>query len=695
MISRLSVLRGCWLLCVMWIMGTCQVWAQQAVPVIQWSKLYGGSEFDGLNTLQRTTDGGYILGGTSFSGVSGDKSEPSRGREDYWVIKVDAVGNKQWERTFGGDNWDWLLSVQQTRDGGYILGGYSESRVSGDRTAPVHIGVVGLPSSDYWLVKLDAQGNKEWDQSLGGNDGELFAAVQQTQDGGYIVGGKSYSGATGDRTQPSRGSSDYWVVKLDAQGRKQWDKAYGGNWEDALESLQQTQDGGYILGGSTMVGVSGDQTQPGRGSNDYWLVKLDAQGNKQWDRVYGGSANDIMRSVQQTQDGGYILGGYSDSNISGDKTQNHYGNNSGYNYDFWVVKTTATGDLQWEKTYGALAIEQPNVVRQTTDGGYVIGGVSTSDVSGDKTQPHKGKNDGYEFDFWLLKLTANGAKQWDLTFGGGGDDHLRSLLQTPDGGFILGGYSPSTTSPDKPQGGKGGADFWVLKIGAAPAPPVTIRGDSLLCPGRVLTLTAEAGATPLAYRWSIGAITPAITVSQAGVYTVEVTYSGGVTSTAQHTVRTIAAVPLPTSGLGSDTTLCDGTALVLRLPEPPAGVTYRWSDGSTGASLVVQRAGTYEVQIRSACEVRTVSRRVVYAPCLEIPNIITPNGDNANETFRIAGLGTASWHLALFNRWGSKVYETTKYQNEWGSGAPPGMYYYMLRQADGTAQYTGWLQVVR
>lgn len=667
-------------------------------PVIQWSKLYGGSEFEGLNSLQRTTDGGYILGGTSFSGSSGDKSEPSRGREDYWVVKVDAAGNKQWERTFGGDNWDWLFSVQQTRDGGYILGGYSESRVSGDRTAPVHIGLVGLPSSDYWLVKIDAQGNKQWDQSLGGNDTELFTALQQTQDGGYIVGGKSYSGASGDRTQVSRGGADYWVVKLDDQGTKQWDRAYGGDWEDALESLQQTADGEYILGGTSSSGVSGDRTQPSHGSGDFWLVKIDGQGAKQWDRAYGGSANDVMRSVQQTQDGGYILAGSSDSNISGDKTQNHYGNNSGYNYDFWLVKTTATGALQWEKTYGALAIEQANVVRQTTDGGYVIGGVSTSDVSGDKTQPQRGKNDGYEFDFWLLKLGSNGSKHWDMTFGGNGDDHLKSLQQTADGGYVLGGYSPSSTSPDKPQVGKGGADFWVLKLGAAlspPAPPVVIKGDSILCLGRSITLSAQAVATPVAYRWSTGAITSSISVSQAGTYSVEVTYSGGITSTSQHNVRAVSVLPLPSFTLGADTTLCFGTSLVLRLPEPTAGITYRWTDGSAAATLLVQRAGTYTVEIRSACEVRTVARTVAYTSCLEIPNIITPNGDRANERFQIRGLGANHWRLSVFNRWGTKVYETSHYQNDWGDTAAPGIYYYILRQTDGPAAHTGWLQVIR
>lgn len=668
------------------------------VPVVQWNRVIGGDEYDGLTSLQRTTDGGYLLGGSSRSGISGSKSEACRGREDFWVVKINAAGVKQWDRTFGGDNWDWLMSLQQTADGGYILGGYSESRVSGDRTAPGHIGVIGLPSSDFWVVKLDAQGNKQWDQAYGGTDSDLFYSLQQTRDGGYILGGKSYSGQSGDRTEPSRGGADYWVVKIDAQGHKQWDHAYGGSSEEGLQSLQQTQDGGYILGGHSLSGVSGDRTRPNQGSQDFWVVKIDAQGHKQWDRAYGGNANDILRSLQQTHDGGYVLAGYSDSNISGDKTQNHYGNNSGYNYDFWIVKTDAAGTLQWEKTYGGLAIEDANVVRQTSDGGYVVGGVSTSGASGDKTQPHKGNANGYEFDYWLLKLTATGAKQWDLTFGGVGDDHLKSVEQTSDGGYLLGGASGSGVSADKTQPNQGAADFWIIKLGPASPPttsPITISGDSVLCPGRALTLTAQASPAPASYRWSTGATTPSITVNQVGMYSVVATYSGGLTSTAQHPVRSIPSVALPNFSLGPDTTVCAGGSVLLRVPPPAPGLSYRWSDGATATTLLVQQSGTYSLEIRSACDSRTLTRMVRFEPCLNIPNIITPNGDLANEHFFIRGLASEQWQLELYNRWGKRVYQTTHYKNNWGPGAAAGMYYYVLQQAGTTTRYTGWLQVAR
>ena len=666
------------------------------VPAKQWDRTYGGSGYDGLASMYPTTDGGYILGGTTSSSMSGDKSQPSRGRMDYWVVKIDAQGTKQWERGFGGDNDDYLLSVQQTADGGYVLGGYSRSDVSGDKTAPGRPGIAGQVM-DFWVVKIDAQGTKQWDKTYGGNSDDIFAALQQTTDGGYILGGKSYSGLSNDKSQAGRGLGDYWIVKIDAQGTKQWDRTVGTSLDDALQCLQQTADGGYVVGGWAGPGPVGDRSQPGRGSNDYWVVKLDAQGTKQWDKTYGGNNSDLLQSVRQTADGGYILAGHSDSDASGDKAQGHFGNNSGYNYDYWIVKVDGAGALQWERTYGGAAIESANEVRQTADGGYAIGGGSTSGVSFDKTQPNQGDNSGYDFDYWLLKLDATGAKQWDRTYGGNATDNLESLHQTPDGGYLLAGYSASALSSDKTQATLGLADFWLVKLGPVVlpvVPAVAISGDSVLCPGRALTLTAGAMPAPTSYRWSTGATTASITVSQAGTYSVVATFSAGLTSSRQFRVRAGVAAPLPVLVLGADTTLCDGATLVLRALVPAGpGLRYRWSDGSSAPTLLVQQAGTYSLEITSACESRRATRVVASASCLAIPTIITPNGDPQNEHFVVKGLGAAQWSLNIYNRWGRQVYTSVNYRNEWGSGAAPGVYYYILRSATASRAYRGWFEV--
>jgi len=159
-------------------------------------------------------------------------------------------------------------------------------------------------------LNLSAQStpSKQWDKDFGGNGGDQLNFSQQTSDGGYILGGYSFSGISGDKTEASRGSNDFWVVKIDANGAKQWDKRFGGTGSDALNSLQQTSDGGYILGGTSSSGISGDKTEASRGGNDFWVVKIDANGTKQWDKRFGGSGSDNLNSVRQTSEGGYILG---------------------------------------------------------------------------------------------------------------------------------------------------------------------------------------------------------------------------------------------------------------------------------------------------------------------------------------------------------------------------------------------------
>jgi hypothetical protein len=214
------------------------------------------------------------------------------------------------------------------------------------KQAPQHCGISGafffflfMAGFSFFSPKQSYGQNplvKQWDARFGGSDNDYFHSLQQTADGGYILGGFSYSGISGDKTQASQGDADYWIVKTDAGGVKQWDARFGGSNYDFFSSLKQTVDGGYILGGYSGSGNSGDKTQASQGGTDYWIVKTDTGGVKQWDARFGGSDDDGLWSLQQTADGGYILGGYSESGISGDKTQASQGG-----YDYWIVKTDA------------------------------------------------------------------------------------------------------------------------------------------------------------------------------------------------------------------------------------------------------------------------------------------------------------------------------------------------------------------
>ncbi|MEO5893744.1 MAG: T9SS type A sorting domain-containing protein [Ferruginibacter sp.] len=374
--------------------GSSDYWVVKtnASGVKQWDARFGGSSVDQLIALQQTTDGGYLLGGISFSGIGGDKTQASRGQSDYWVVKIDGNGVKEWDATFGGNSFDELHSLQQTADGGYILGGSSISGISGDKTQASQGG------KDFWIVKINSNGVKQWDARFGGSKFEELFSIIQSKDGGYVLGGYSLSDPDGDKTQPSRGQFDYWVVKTDANGVKQWDASFGGTLDDWLTQLRQTTDGGYILGGWSWSGKTGDKSKPTKGDNDFWIVKIDERGRKKWDANLGGSSNDYLNAIEQTTDGGYILGGYSSSPVSGDKTQESRGGT-----DYWMVKTNEKGKKQWDATFGGSDFDFLYSLQQTKDGGYLLGGYSASEISGDKTSANKGPND-----YWIIKTNVEG-----------------------------------------------------------------------------------------------------------------------------------------------------------------------------------------------------------------------------------------------------------------------------------------------
>jgi hypothetical protein len=423
-------------------------------PEIEWENTIGGFENDYLYSIQQTSDGGYILGGYSSFIISGDKTENSQGQNDYWVVKLNAAGKIQWQNSIGGNGDDYLRSIQQTSDGGYILGGYSGSNSSGDKTENTTQGTQTL--SDYWVVKLDTAGKIQWQNTIGGGSTDELYSIQQTSDGGYILGGYSQSNISGDKTENVVGNGDYWVVKLDTAGNIQWQSTIGRNYFDYLYSIRQTSDGGYILGGYSDSFIPKDKTENMIGYYDYWVVKLDNAGKIQWENTIGGRSNDYLRSIRQTSDGGYILGGHSDSPMSGDKTENSQGI-----VDYWVVKLDTYGEIEWQNTIGGKGNDYLYSVEQTSDGGYILGGYSESNISGDKTVRSQGFA---SYNYWVVKLNSDGKIQWQKALGGRGADYLMSIQQTSDGGYILGGYSDSVMSTDKSENGEGLIDYWVVKL---------------------------------------------------------------------------------------------------------------------------------------------------------------------------------------------------------------------------------------
>ncbi|GAA4450152.1 Ig-like domain-containing protein [Nibrella saemangeumensis] len=427
--------------------STQSVKVQAGIPQKVWDKSFGGSAEDKLNIIIPTADGGYLLGGNSYSNISAEKSENSKGNSDYWVIKIGLNGEKQWDRTLGGAGEEGLASIVSTSDGGFLLAGASASDISGDKSENSRGGL------DYWIVKIGSNGTKQWDKTLGGNSTEYLASIIATTDG-FLIAGSSASDASWEKSENSKGSFDCWIVKLGANGAKQWDKTFGGSAEDVVRSIVATTDGGFLFGGRSFSNASGDKSENGRGICDWWIIKIGASGVKLWDKTFGGSEWEESCSITPTTDGGALLVGPSGSNASGDKSENNKGG-----FDCWIVKIGANGVKQWDKTFGSLEWDWLDSSIATLDGGFLLGGWSASNAFGDKSENSRGGTD-----YWILKIDANGAKQWDKTFGGIGDDAINSICVSVDRGFLLGGVSTSSASGDKSSPNYGDKDYWVIKI---------------------------------------------------------------------------------------------------------------------------------------------------------------------------------------------------------------------------------------
>src|SRR6478735_7462659 len=422
-----------------------------AQPVIGLQRTIGGSGDDIFTCMSLTKDSGLIIGGSSNSNKSGNKSENSKGTYDFWILLLNNKGAIPVQKTIGGNSTDELSAVEQITDGGYILGGYSSSNISGDKTQN------SRGSSDYWIVKLDSTLNIQWDKTIGGTYQDQLYSIKQTSDGGYIAGGYSESNISGEKTENARGFYDYWIVKLDANGNIEWDKTIGGDYTDELFDIIQTNDDGYLVGGYSGSPISGEKTQSSRGLDDYWIVKLDNAGNIQWDKTYGGTDYDRLSAMVQSPDGGYLLGGNSASDKSGEKMQNSRGRN-----DYWIVKTDNLGQVEWSNTYGGRSHDDLSSIEPTSDDGYMLVGNSASDIYGEKTENSRGI-----YDYWIIKLSRNGTIQWDKTIGGSQTDLGTKIKEIGRNRYIVAGASYSGIGGDKTENNKGTSttyDYWLVEL---------------------------------------------------------------------------------------------------------------------------------------------------------------------------------------------------------------------------------------
>jgi hypothetical protein len=352
---------------------------------IMWQQVLGGSGDDFATDVKETSDGGFIVAGYSKSNdgnVQGHHG--TTGSADYWIVKLDAAGKIKWSKSYGGTGNDEAYSVDETKDGGFVVAGFSAS-TDGDISA-------NRGGEDYWIIKLDASGVLQWERSLGGSQDDDAFSVRQTSDGGYIVAGSSMS-SDGDVTR-NVNAEDYWIVKLDSIGKIVWQKSYGGSGSDVAYNIEPTSDGGYIAIGYSNS-PNGD-VEGNHGQEDFWIVKLDAKGMLQWDRSLGGDNIDIGYKVLEMPDHTYVVSGAVSSN-NGNVTGNHGGN------DYWIAKLDNTGVLLWENSFGGTGDEFCYGMDTTSDSGFILAGETTS--SDGQVTGHL----AFE-DYWIVKLTPEGIR---------------------------------------------------------------------------------------------------------------------------------------------------------------------------------------------------------------------------------------------------------------------------------------------
>jgi hypothetical protein len=561
---------------------------------IIWQKCLGGTQHDDAYTIQQTSDGGYIVSGVTNSN-DGDVSG-NHGNLDIWVVKLNSSGTITWQKCLGGSADEWISSIQQTSDGGYIVSGNTYSNdgdVSGNH---------GI--NDCWVVKLNSSGAITWQKCLGGSAEDGGGSIQQTSDGGYIVCGSTASN-NGD-VSGNHGGEDFWVIKLNATGSITWQKCLGGTAGEGASSIQQTSDGGYIVSGST--GSNDGDVSGNHGSVDIWVVKLNSSGSITWQKCLGGTGEEYGTEAKQTSDGGYIQSGYTNSN-DGDVSGNH-----GW-WEAWVAKLNSLGSITWQKCLGGTMDEFAYAVQETSDNGFIVAGSSSSN-NGDVSGNHTELWDFY--DWWIVKLASSACPTFNAT----GTVTNATCYGSPNGSININPpnngsppytyvWSNGTTTEDINNIGAGTYSLTIsdgincatafnFNVTSPPQILISFTSVPVACYGAsngTLTASPSGGVPGYSYLWSTGANTITINNLAAGTYALTVTDANSCTKTSSFSLMQPDQLIVT---INSQNVSCFGGSNGIASANPAGGIpgyTYIWSNGATTSSIYSLPAATYFVTV--------------------------------------------------------------------------------------------------
>jgi hypothetical protein len=405
-------------------------------PQIQWQKTFGGSNIDGATFAQETFDGGYIVSGTALSS-NGDIGV-AKGAADCWILKLDALGNTEWKKSYGGSDDEYAYWLQQTRDSGYVFTGFTMSS-NGD------IKGQGYGGRDIWTVKLNKAGDIEWETTIGSVGNDLGLSVEETSDGGFIVCGTV--GSFGKEINGYNGGTDGWLIKYSMDGTIEWHKVFGGSGLDGFRRVREAVDGsGFVITGSN---ASTDYALTNKGAEDIWILKVDQLGNIMWQHSYGGSDSDNAYDLDIVDGNGYCIIGSTRSS-DGDLQYPSRGM-----LDNVLLKVTENGILEWAYKLGGTKDDVGFSINHIHTNQFVIAATIHSD-DGDIRDFN-----GFQ-DYWVSKINSNGNIIWQLSVGGTNADDIATIRPTSDGGYILAGNSYSNDGDVTDH--NGAVDYWVVKL---------------------------------------------------------------------------------------------------------------------------------------------------------------------------------------------------------------------------------------
>ena len=665
--TNIAIVRICLFFLVLLVNGICARVEAQRPVVLQWEKSFGGSSDEAAYSILQSKDGGFLIAGRTFS-VNGQVTNPvgdmvgwivktdeqgnllwqkaigkagtslynlietadggiivcgsvstirsGNTADDAIVVKLDASGNIQWEKNYGGSAQDIAYSIIQARNGDYVFAGFSGSD-NGD--------IIDRKPTDRvyyqdWVVRLDQQGGIIWSRTYGGSNEEAARCLVETDDGSLLFAGGSYSNDR-DITDYTGNRGIIWLVKTNQNGTIQWSKSYEGGYASYAYSIVKMNDGGYTIGGITDGNGRDVSNYHGGGGSvyDYWVIRTDAAGNAKWSKCYGGTNTDYLTGMVASKHGGFILAGMSSSSDGDVSTQ--LGNG-----DYWVVKIDDNGAITWSGCYGGSQMDNPQSVKETRDDGIVVAGFSYS------SNGHKTKSFGSR-DFWVVKLINK--IETDLIAGTrhcagdsitvtyklygvfNADNTLSVQLSDASGGFgnpkVLADFpnknNESALRVRIPVNTAAGTKYRIRVVSSSPAAWYTDNGsdlsvqqapvlpehflgkDTLLCKAGTLELKAPAG-TGFQYTWQDNSSGTSFIASRDGSYILKVKNPAG--CSVSDTIE-VKFGKEPVFTLGNDISACAGENIELK-PVLPAG-DYLWKNGSKAAAITVNTEDWYWLEV--------------------------------------------------------------------------------------------------